>query len=179
MDNLLADYYSVLEAVRDFMDMGGPVLYWIAVLALVLWTFLFERLLYLGFSHRRAVRAAIDRWMARKDRKSWYAHQIRERLISETAARLEKNLPIIKALVMLCPLMGLLGTVTGMIEVFEVMSISGSGNPRSLAAGVSKATIPTMAGMVVALSGLFLNTWLQRKAQISREEIGERMTFSK
>jgi len=80
---------------------------------------------------------------------------------------------------MLCPLMGLLGTVTGMIEVFEVMAISGSGNPRSLAAGVSKATIPTMAGMVVALSGLFLNTWLQRKAQMSREEIGERMTFSK
>jgi biopolymer transport protein ExbB len=179
MNNLLADYYALLEAVRDFMDMGGPVLYWIAVLALVLWTFLFERLLYLGFSHRRVVRSAIEAWNARKDRKSWYAHQIRERLISEAAARLERNLPIIKALVMLCPLMGLLGTVTGMIEVFEVMAISGSGNPRSLAAGVSKATIPTMAGMVVALSGLFLNTWLQRKAQMSREEISERMTFSK
>lgn len=179
MNNLLADYYSVLEAVRDFMDMGGPVLYWIAVLALVLWTFLFERLLYLGWSYPRAVRSALEAWNARKDRKSWYAHQIRERLISETAAQLEKNLPIIKALVMLCPLMGLLGTVTGMIEVFEVMAISGSGNPRSLAAGVSKATIPTMAGMVVALSGLFLNTWLQRKAQMSREEISERMTFSK
>ncbi len=179
MANLTTDFYTLVEAVRDFMELGGPVLYWIALLALVLWTFLFERLLYLGFSHRQAVRQAIDAWNARNDRKSWYAHQIREKLISETASRLEKNLPIIKALVMLCPLMGLLGTVTGMIEVFEVMSISGSGNPRSLAAGVSKATVPTMAGMVVALSGLFLNTWLQRKAQIAREEIAERMTFSK
>ncbi len=179
MQNLTADFYSLLEAVRDFMELGGPVLTWIALLALVLWTFMFERLFYLAFSHPRAVRGAIEQWFARTDRKSWYAHQIREKLISETAARLEKNLPIIKALVMLCPLMGLLGTVTGMIEVFEVMAISGSGNPRSLAAGVSKATVPTMAGMVVALSGLFLNTWLQRKAQMSREQIAERMTFSK
>ena len=71
----------------------------------------------------------------------------------------------------LCPLLGLLGTVTGMIEVFDVMAISGSGNARSMASGVSKATIPTMAGMVGALSGVFASTWLNRKAKSERTHL--------
>jgi biopolymer transport protein ExbB len=71
---------------------------------------------------------------------------------------------MIKTLVALCPLFGLLGTVTGMIKVFEVMAVSGSGNVRAMAAGVSQATIPTMAGMVGALSGVLLVTILTRRA---------------
>ena len=61
--------------------------------------------------------------------------------------------------------MGLMGTVTGMIEVFDVMAISGSGNPRSMAAGVSKATVPTMAGMVAALVAALLCFPLLRMTQ--------------
>ena len=72
---------------------------------------------------------------------------------------------MIQTLVALCPLLGLLGTVTGMISVFQVMAVSGSGNVRAMAAGVSQATIPTMAGMVGALSGVLLVTILSRRAQ--------------
>jgi biopolymer transport protein ExbB len=74
--------------------------------------------------------------------------------------------------------LGLLGTVTGMIEVFEVMAISGSGNPRSMASGVSKATIPTMAGMVAALSGIAMSTYLLRKAGRERELITDHLVIS-
>jgi biopolymer transport protein ExbB len=177
MQDFMTEFYTILEAVRDFLELGGPVLVWISVLALVLWMFMIERLLYLGFSHRKVQQHYIDQWNARSDRTSWYAHQIRDQFISLASMNMEKNLSIIKALVVLCPLMGLLGTVTGMVEVFEVMSISGTGNARSLAAGVSKATVPTMAGMVVALSGVFLSSWLQKKAERSRELLGEKMTF--
>jgi len=80
-------------------------------------------------------------------------------------------------LVALCPLLGLMGTVTGMIEVFDVMAVSGSGNARSMASGVSKATIPTMAGMVGALSGVFLATLLTQKVtnevDILEEELSQ------
>ncbi len=178
MQNLITEFYTILEAVRDFLELGGPVLTWIAVLGLVMWMFMIERILYLFFSHRVALRSVIATWEARSDRTSWYAHQIRDQLISMASMKLEKNLSIIKTLVVLCPLMGLLGTVTGMIEVFEVMAISGTGNARSLAAGVSKATVPTMAGMVVALSGVFLSSWLQKKASRYRELLSEKMTFS-
>ena len=77
----------------------------------------------------------------------------------------------------LCPLLGLLGTVTGMIEVFEVMAISGSGNPRSMASGVSMATVPTMAGMVAALSGVAMTAYLETKARREREFIADELTI--
>ena len=92
-------------------------------------------------------------WNQRKEKKSWASDAIREQLISEFNMSANQYIPIIKTFA-LCPLLDLMGTVTGMIEViFDVMAVSGSGNARSMASGVSKATIPTMAGMVGALSG--------------------------
>jgi biopolymer transport protein ExbB len=91
------------------------------------------------------------------------------------SANAERNLALIKTCVALCPLLGLLGTVTGMIEVFEVMAISGSGNPRSMASGVSKATVPTMAGMVAALSGVAMSAYLENKARREREFIADEL----
>ena len=88
---------------------------------------------------------------------------------------LESGLPFIKVFVALCPLFGLLGTVTGMIEVFDVLSIAGSGNARAMAGGVSKATIPTMAGMVAALSGLLLSVRLEQYAADEGERMADRL----
>lgn len=70
-----------------------------------------------------------------------------------------------------------MGTVTGMIEVFDVMAVAGSGNVRSMAAGVSKATIPTMAGMVGALSGVFATTWLKRVTKRERLQLEQQLAL--
>jgi biopolymer transport protein ExbB len=64
-----------------------------------------------------------------------------------------------------------------MITVFQVMAIAGTGNARSMAAGVSMATIPTMAGMVGALSGVFLVTFLTRSAQRRVTLLEDEMTM--
>ncbi len=97
-------------------------------------------------------------------------------MISEINMGLNQNIHMIKTLVALCPLIGLMGTVTGMIEVFEVMAIMGSGNARAMAAGVSKATIPTMAGMVAALSGVFMSTYVERRAKRAAERLEDSLT---
>ena len=81
-------------------------------------------------------------------------------IISDARIKAKANLPYIKVLVALAPFLGLLGTVTGMVEVFDVMAITGSGNARAMAAGISKATLPTMAGLVVAFAGLFFIHYL-------------------
>jgi biopolymer transport protein ExbB len=73
-------------------------------------------------------------------------------------------------------MLGLLGTVTGMIEVFDVMALSGGGNTRAMASGVSKATIPTMAGMVAALSGIILILQIERFAENETERVANRLT---
>ena len=170
-------FYEAAEAIRDFMALGGDVLFIIALVTFVMWVLIIERIFYLQFGHRKQVSTAIKEWSNRTDHHSWYAHRIRESLISQVSLKFNQSLPMISALVSLCPLLGLLGTVTGMIEVFEVMAISGSGNARAMAAGVSKATVPTMAGMVAALSGVFMNAWLQRVSSRERLLLGEHLTM--
>ncbi len=169
---------SGFDSVRDFFELGGDVLLLVAAVTLLMWGLIFDHLIYMQFAHQRLVRQTIALWDLRSDRESWFALSIREQLVSVLASGLEKRLPMIKACVMVCPLLGLLGTVTGMVEVFQVMAMSGSGNPRSMAAGISKATIPTLAGMVSALSGLAVSAYLQNKAQRERLILGERIQMS-
>ena len=164
-------------AIRDFLELGGPVLRMIGVVILVMWILILERLIYFRTGLKALTREALEAWESRKERKSWHAHQIRSAIISKVSEAANSGLPMIQTLVALCPLMGLLGTVTGMIAVFEVMAISGTGNPRSMASGVSMATIPTMAGMVGALSGVFLVTVLARTAKRSVLKLEDGMTM--
>ena len=76
-----------------------------------------------------------------------------------------KDFYIIQTLIALCPVLGLLGTVTGMIEVFDVVSFFGTGNARALASGITKATLPTMTGMAISIVGLLTYTVLNSKSQ--------------
>jgi biopolymer transport protein ExbB len=166
-----------LEAVREFVERGGGVLLVIGAVLLMMWTLMLERIWYFRFVQPDRAKQALAEWRARNDRTSWYAHQIRRLLVSEIRTELTRSISIIKTLVSLCPMLGLLGTVTGMIEVFDVMALAGSGNSRAMAAGVSKATIPTMAGMVAALSGLILSVQLDRFAERESERVADHLTL--
>lgn len=168
---------QIWESIRDFQEMGGDVLLLIAILTFIMWLLITERVWYFRTEHKSQIRHVLDAWEARKERSSWNAHKIREAMISQISERMNVSLPLIKTLVAICPLMGLLGTVTGMIEVFDVMAISGSGNARSMASGVSKATIPTMAGMVAALSGIVGDGYLSRKSKSERELLEDHLTM--
>ena len=90
---------------------------------------------------------------------------IRDRFLAEAKTSINRNTTLIKTCIALAPLFGLLGTVTGMIEVFQVMAFSGGGDARAMAGGVSKATLPTMAGMVVALSGIFAMIYISSMSE--------------
>ena len=150
---------DLVTAIRTFMEAGGDVLWLIAAATFVMWCLIFERFYYLKTEHITDVGNALNLWNSRKERQSWHAHRIREQAISLVNERLSQNMLLIKTFISLLPLLGLLGTVTGMVQVFEAMTFTG-GNARSMAAGVSAATIPTMSGMVATLSGVFANTWL-------------------
>lgn len=152
------------DHISHFMDNGGDVLWFIALLTLVLWGLSLERLWYYKFSLSKDMEKLLHVWRQRSDHSSWNALQIQHSLRGDIKQRIEQNRNIINSLVVLCPLLGLLGTVTGMIEVFHVMAITGGGDVKLMASGVSKATIPTMAGMVVALSGIFINTIMSKMA---------------
>lgn len=165
-----------LTQALDFMDAGGVVLWAILAVSVLLWTLISERYLYLRFGHPRQLASAVARWQAREDRASWYALQIRRSMISGLSQRLFASLALIRTLIALCPLLGLLGTVIGMIQVFDVMAIMGTANARAMASGVSLATLPTMAGMIVAISGLFFSTNLQQRANAESQRAAKLFT---
>ncbi len=167
---------EAIASVREFVERGGDVLLVIGAVTLVMWTIMLERLWYFRMVHPLEVRRVLQIWGARVDRSSWYAEQERRLLISEVNAKLGQSVGTARTLIALCPMLGLLGTVTGMIEVFDVMAISGSGNTRAMASGVSKATIPTMAGMVAALSGIILILRIERFAENETERVAGRLT---
>jgi biopolymer transport protein ExbB len=142
-----------------------------------MWILILERLIYFRTGLQTLIKEALTKWEQRTERKSWHAHQIRERMVSEVRVAANQGLPMIQTLNVLCPLLGLMGTVTGMITVFEVMAIAGTGNARSMAAGVSMATVPTMARMVGALSGVFLVTILTRGVKRQMSFLEDEMTM--
>ena len=164
-------------AVRDFLELGGPILTLIGWTIFAMWILIVERLMYFQTGLRKLGGKVRERWESRSERKSWAAHRIREGMISEYSMSANLSVPVVQTLVALCPLLGLMGTVTGMIEVFDVMALSGGGNARSMASGVSRATIPTMAGMVGALSGVFLVTLLTRRVEREVEALEDALTM--
>ena len=164
------------HAILAYIEQGGDVLYLIAIVTFLMWTLLFERIWYFRSEHPQVIKDATDTWEARPERRSWSAQEIRSALISQASSRITGSLPIIQTCVQLCPLLGLLGTVTGMITVFDAMATQG-GNARSMAAGVSMATIPTMSGMIASLSGLLGSTVLKRKIEYEIEAFEEHLTM--
>ncbi|MDO9162498.1 MAG: MotA/TolQ/ExbB proton channel family protein [Methylococcaceae bacterium] len=154
---------SLLESLRDFLNAGGNVLWIILFVSISLWTLVAERFIFFRQAYPQLKEHWVAQWSNRNDRESANALYIRDCIISEAKIQMSKTLPVINMLVSLCPLLGLLGTVTGMIHVFDVMAVVGTSNARAMAAGVSQATIPTMAGMMIAIGGLYFSKRLEQR----------------
>lgn len=159
-----------LDNFFSFFDRGGAVLYVVFFIALCLWALLIERYMYISFEYKQ-----YRKNMMNEIRNNVYnirfKEEIKKYLIEESNLKLKTGLSFIKTLIIVCPLVGLLGTVTGMIEVFDVMAISGASNVKSMANGVSMATIPTMAGMVVALSGILFEKKLELSIKYNTDRL--------
>jgi biopolymer transport protein ExbB len=169
---------EAIAAVRDFVEQGGNVLLVIAFVTASMWTLIYERVWYFRILHKKEVAHVMKIWTDREDQSSWNADQTRRMLISQVRQKLEARIGPIETLVKLCPMLGLLGTVTGMIEVFDVMA-GGGGNARGMAAGVSKATLPTMAGMVASISGMLVIVQIKRYAKDEAELLADNIQMKR
>ena len=158
-------------AIRSFFEAGGDVLWAIFAVTMLMWALIVERFWFFRFVLPREVAAIVAEWEGRRERTSWYSHCIRRQLVSQVSVAARRYIGIIQVLMVLLPLLGLLGTVTGMIQVFNVMAFVGTSNARLMAGGVSAATIPTMSGLVAALSGFYLAVYLQRRARAEVQHV--------
>ena len=88
-----------------------------------------------------------------------------EDVLARATPALEKNLSIIKLLAAVAPLLGLLGTVIGMIETFQSITLFGTGDPKLMAGGISQALVTTMLGLIAAVPLLFIHNILDSRSR--------------
>jgi biopolymer transport protein ExbB len=164
-------------AVLDLVDQGGPFVMWIFLSGVVMWTLVFERLWYFWRVLPNQSKALFDVWNARADHLSWCARQIRRAMISRLNSAMTTNLLLMRVLVPMAPLLGLIGTVSGMLEVFDSMALRGSADARTMASGVSHAMICTMSGLAVSITGLYPVYKFTSMAKSETELLNERFGF--
>jgi biopolymer transport protein ExbB len=98
-----------------------------------------------------------------------------EQVLKETA-KIESFLWLIKVVSAIAPLMGLLGTVTGMINTFQIITLFGTGDPKMMANGISEALVTTMLGLVVAIPLVLLHSVLHSMARNVTNVLDEQST---
>jgi biopolymer transport protein ExbB len=147
----------------------------ILILSTVLWALIIERYWYFRIRHGRVLDRAKAEWERREEHSSWYAHRIREGLVSTVSAAARRNLAPIHTLAVVLPLIGLLGTILGLIHTFDVLAAFGTGNGRAFAEGVAQALINSTAGLVTGIAGLYFSAPLNRRFEKERQLMSDRM----
>ena len=175
---VLIIFFIIAGDLREFFEAGGPVLWGILLVTMIMWTLIIERFWYFKNLMPSLTSDALNQWSVVSNKGDWYSMRIRDQIISEVSAETKKFILTIETMMQILPLLGLLGTVVGMIKVFDVMTFFGTGNARLMASGVSQATIPTMAGLVAAISGLYIANLLKRKADDEINKIADQLTIS-
>ncbi len=159
------DAYTLLESLWRFFEQGGPVTWAILGASTLMWTLILERYwFYLIRLSAERHRAEIL-WHEFDHAPSILKRRGRDILIAAHGLQIRRYLPSIRTFTGVLPLLGLLGTVTGMIDTFDVMAVFGQGNARGMAGGISQALFTTLAGLLTALSGYYFSTNLDARAR--------------
>lgn len=166
---------DLLEPLLLFFERGGAVLGGIVALSVLMWTLILERYWYLLRLVPRLRADAGAAWQAARRQGQGVgclarpvARRLRRSILTGFAASTGQFLEPIRSLAAILPMLGLLGTVSGMIKTFDVITLYGTGNVRGMAAGISEALITTMAGLLTAISGLYFSANLDRR--MAREQ---------
>ena len=185
----------MLEATLGYLRQGGWVMVPLIGVSLVLWTLIVERWQVLRGLEKRDLDMAGVLAVVRGEREVPEGAGMRARLanafvaaatgrplldrevLAHLAVRIDRELDrrheTIGVLAAVAPLLGLLGTVLGMIETFRVISDYGTGNARAMAGGISVALVTTQTGLLVAIPGLLESGRLRRRAENLRQALAE------
>jgi biopolymer transport protein ExbB len=176
---------DIIIKTYDYLLPGGIVMVPIIFTSLWMWALIIERLLYLrrmrkgDVSLKQAVRMVegrylpvsrdgmrariVTRLLKQRTGEGDLDMNILHQCIMEERRPLRRNVSVAAVLAAIAPLLGLLGTVVGMITTFNVISVFGTGNARAMAEGISEALITTQSGLLVAIPGLFMSNYLARR----------------
>ena len=175
--------------LAERVEQGGPVGYFILLIGVVGLLLGGERLLVLTFLRRSVDRQSRDVGRLRDnplgrvlaaastERDTDTDFEVLELKLDDAVMKeippLERGLGAMKIFAAIAPLLGLLGTVTGMIETFQAITLFGTGNPRLMAGGISQALVTTALGLIVAVPILLLHTLASARSRGIRQVLEE------
>jgi len=166
-----------VDLFLQFLERGGIVQASILCVSVLMWSLIVQRYLFLSRRFPQRLHTICQDWAQRQEHRSWYAHRIREGMLAELSAELHQYLLPLRTLTSILPMLGLLGTVAGMVNTFDVMSLSGTNNVRGMAGGISQAMLTTLAGLVTALSGMYFVSNLEHRAQFAVQKAAQSLTL--
>ena len=173
----MVENIPLLNGIAHLLADGGPFVGWIFASGVLLWGLVIERIWYFWRVLPAQAAALQAEWAARTDHGSWCARQIRQRMISRLNESMTAGFPVMQVLVPMSPLLGLIGTVTGMLEVFDSMALRGNADARSMASGVSTAMICTMSGLAVSITGLYPVHYFRSRTARETELLADRFVL--
>lgn len=181
--------------LEDYLRAGGIVMLPLAVVSLVMWVLIADRALYFRRLHRKNMKAVtafehirndrmpdpqrfrggvsvlVTRFLSRRSGDPDLDRFILDETVHKVSRSLNDYLALIGVLAAVAPFLGLLGTVTGMIATFDVLAVFGTGNAKAMAGGISEALITTQTGLLVAIPGLYMKGFLDRRARNLQQRI--------
>lgn len=187
-------YNSWLQ-LEDYVQTGGVVMLPLVAVSLVMWLLIVDRALLFRRLHRRnmnfrtawehvdgdrmpdpgqyggAISLLVARFLEARSQDTVLDRFILDEAVMRVNRDLTDYLSVIGVLAAVAPLMGLLGTVTGMIATFDVLAVFGTGNAKAMAGGISEALITTQTGLLVAIPGLYMKGFLDRRARTLKQRV--------
>jgi biopolymer transport protein ExbB len=185
---------SIYQIV-DNISAGGIVMVPLVIVSVAMWAmiinkaFLFRKLTRKNISRNQAAEFVtrnefpdnriykgitaffIREFLSRRSGRSNTDKFILDETVISLVPMLDKHLATIGVLAGIAPLLGLLGTVIGMMTTFDIISFFGTGNARAMAGGISEALITTQTGLLIAIPGLYMRNYLQRRAENLKHRI--------
>jgi len=180
--------------LEQYLQRGGVVMIPLLLVSLLMWGVILYRLLRLkglydaniSFSqalsclcgkgpqltiHGGVTTQLLLTFMKRRSGDTALDKLVMDEAVLAVSERLDNGLTLIGVLAAIAPLLGLLGTVWGMIATFESIAIFGNGNARAMAGGISQALITTQTGLLIAIPGLYMRNFLLRRVQNLRQRL--------
>ena len=186
------DYFYM---VSDYLAGGGVVMIPLMILSMAMWALIINRALFFrrlyhknmkrstALDHvlnnrtpdltryRGIISVLVTEFLKRKSGDRQLDRFILDETVVWLVSSIDRYLAIIGVLAGIAPLMGLLGTVTGMIATFDSIAVFGTGNTRAMAGGISEALITTQTGLLVAIPGIYMKNFLVRRSENLKQRV--------
>jgi biopolymer transport protein ExbB len=194
---MIEAFLSQYLRMEEYFRTGGFIMVPLAVVSLTMWLLIVDRALFFRRLHRKnmdtqtawehirdnrmpdpkqycgAVSLLVSRFLLQRSNDRFLDRFILDETVLNINRSLNDYLAVIGMLAAVAPLLGLLGTVTGMIGTFDILSVFGTGNAKGMAGGISEALITTQTGLLVAIPGLYMKGFLDRRARNLKQRIAQ------